>query len=157
MEVQEISIRLQKKSSELIIKNYELLFGIKFTILRYTTAYGPRNRKVDAISIFVERALKNLDLIIYGDGQQKRNYLYVEDLANGSMLAFREKTKNKIITLASKNNIKIVDLARTIIKLTNSKSKIFFDKKISVLMTSHLIIIIIILEKLYIIGNQNII
>jgi len=118
-----------KKSSELIIKNYELLFGIKFTILRYTTAYGPRNRKVDAISIFVERALKNLDLIIYGDGQQKRNYLYVEDLANGSMLAFREKTKNKIITLASKNNIKIVDLARTIIKLTNSKSKIFFDKK----------------------------
>ena len=45
------------------------------------------------------------------------------------MLAFREKTKNKIITLASKNNIKIVDLARTIIKLTNSKSKIFFDKK----------------------------
>ena len=106
-----------------------MLFGIKFTILRYTTAYGPRNRKVDAISIFVERALKNLDLIIYGDGQQKRNYLYVEDLANGSMLAFREKTKNKIITLASKNNIKIVDLARTIIKLTNSKSKIFFDKK----------------------------
>ena len=118
-----------KKSSELIIKNYELLFGIKFTILRYTTAYGPRNREVDAISIFVERALKNLDLIIYGDGKQKRNYLYVEDLANGSMLAFKEKTKNKIITLVSKKNIKIVDLAKTIIKITKSKSKIFFDKK----------------------------
>ena len=69
-----------KQSSELIIKNYGLLFGIKFTILRYTTAYGPRNRAVDAISIFVQRALKNLDLIIHGDGQQKRDYLYVEDL-----------------------------------------------------------------------------
>tara|TARA_Y100000590_G_C15516740_1_gene937656 strand:- start:105 stop:962 length:858 start_codon:yes stop_codon:yes gene_type:complete len=118
-----------KTSSELIIKNYELLFGIKFTILRYTTAYGPRNRDVDAISIFVERALKNLNLIIYGNGKQKRNYLYVEDLANGSMLALRENTKNKVLTLASKKNIKIVDLAKIIIKLTNSKSKIVFNKK----------------------------
>ena len=118
-----------KQSSELIIKNYGLLFGIKFTILRYTTAYGPRNRAVDAISIFVQRALKNLDLIIHGNGQQKRDYLYVEDLANGSLLALKNKTKNKTITLASKNNIKIIDLAKIIIKLTNSKSKIIFDKK----------------------------
>ena len=118
-----------KKSSELIIKNYELLYGIKFTILRYTTAYGPRNREVDAISIFVDRAIKNLDLIVHGNGKQKRNYLYVEDLAEGSMLAFKEKTKNKIITLASKNNIKIADLAKKIIALTNSKSKIIFNKK----------------------------
>ena len=118
-----------KQSSELIIKNYGLLFGIKFTILRYTTAYGPRNRAVDAISIFVQRALKNLDLIIHGNGQQKRDYLYVEDLANGSLLALKNRTKNKTITLASKNNIKIIDLAKIIIKLTNSKSKIIFDKK----------------------------
>ena len=118
-----------KTASELIIKNYRLLFGLQFTILRYTTAYGSRSREVDAISIFVERALKNLDLFIFGDGQQKRNYLHVEDLASGSMIALKEKTKNKIITLASEKNIKIIDLAKTIIKLTKSKSKIVFDKK----------------------------
>ena len=118
-----------KTASELIIKNYKTLFGLKFTILRYTTAYGPRSREVDAISIFVERALKNLDLVIFGDGQQKRNYLHVEDLANGSMIALEEKTKNKIITLASEKNIKIVDLAKTIIELTKSRSKIVFNKK----------------------------
>ena len=49
-----------KIASELIIKNYKLLFNQEFTILRYTTAYGPRSREVDAISIFVERALKNM-------------------------------------------------------------------------------------------------
>ena len=52
-----------KTASELIIKNYKLIYGQKFTILRYATAYGPRNREVDAVSIFVRRALKNLNLI----------------------------------------------------------------------------------------------
>ena len=118
-----------KISSELLIKNYRLLFGQNFTILRYSTAYGPRSREVDAVSIFVERALKNLDIVIFGDGQQKRNYLHVEDLAKGSMMALKQKTKNKIITLASKNNIKMFDLARTIIRLTKSSSKIRFNKK----------------------------
>ncbi len=118
-----------KISSELLIKNYRLLFGQNFTILRYSTAYGPRSREVDAVSIFVERALKNLDIVIFGDGQQKRNYLHVEDLAKGSMMALKQKTKNKIITLASKNNINMFDLARTIIRLTKSNSKIRFNKK----------------------------
>ena len=118
-----------KTASELIIKNYKLIYGQKFTILRYATAYGPRNREVDAVSIFVRRALKNLDLIIHGNGQQKRNYVYAEDLGYGSLLALEKKATNKIITLVSKRDTKIIDLARMIIKITKSKSKIFFDKK----------------------------
>ena len=118
-----------KTASELIIKNYQLLFGRKFTILRYATAFGPRNRNVDAISIFVKKALKNQDLVIHGNGQQKRNYVYVEDLAEGSMIALKEKTKNKVITLASNQNVSIFNLAKIIIKLTKSKSRIIFDKK----------------------------
>ena len=118
-----------KTASELIIKNYKLIYGQKFTILRYATAYGPRNREVDAVSIFVRRALKNLDLIIHGNGQQKRNYIYAEDLGYGSLFALEKKPANKIITLVSKRDTKIIDLARMIIKITKSKSKIFFDKK----------------------------
>ena len=118
-----------KTASELIIKNYKLIYGQKFTILRYATAYGPRNREVDAVSIFVRRALKNLDLIIHGNGQQKRNYIYAEDLGYGSLFALEKKATNKIITLVSKRDTKIIDLARMIIKITKSKSKIFFDKK----------------------------
>lgn len=118
-----------KIASELTIKNYQLLFGQDFTILRYATAYGPKNRGVDAISIFVRRAIKNLDIIIFGNGKQKRNYLHVEDLANGSLIALKNEAKNKIITLASNKNIKIIELAKIIIKLTNSKSKIKFNKR----------------------------
>ena len=118
-----------KTASELIIKNYKLIYGQKFTILRYATAYGPRNREVDAVSIFVRRALKNLDLIIHGNGQQKRNYVCAEDLGYGSLFALEKKATNKIITLVSKRDTKIIDLAKMIIKITKSKSKIFFDKK----------------------------
>ena len=118
-----------KTASELIIKNYKLIYGQKFTILRYATAYGTGNRKVDAVSIFVSRALKNLDLIIHGDGQQKRNYIYAEDLGYGSLAALEEKSTNKTITLAAKENTKIVDLAKMIIKITKSKSKIVFNKE----------------------------
>ena len=118
-----------KKASELIIKNYNLLYGLNYTILRYPTAYGPRNREVDAISIFVKKAFKNLTLIIHGNGQQKRNYLHAEDLAEGSMVGMKNKLNNKTITLASNSNIKITHLAKKIIKLTKSKSKIKYDRK----------------------------
>ena len=119
-----------KKASELIIENYNLLYGLNYTILRYPTAYGPRNREVDAISIFTRKALKNLTIIVHGSGQQKRNYLHAEDLAEGSMVALKSNLKNKTVTLASNKNIKIIDLAKKIIKLTKSKSKIKFDRKI---------------------------
>lgn len=118
-----------KTSSEMIIENYNLLFGLDYLILRFPTAYGPGNREVDAISIFVNKALKNKDLIIHGQGQQKRNYLHVEDIGEGSMVALKKKIKNKTIFLASKKNIKIIELAKLIIKLSNSNSKIILDKK----------------------------
>ena len=118
-----------KTSSEQIIKNYNLIYGQKFTILRYATAYGPRNREVDAVSIFVKRALKNLNLIVHGNGQQKRNYIYTEDLGLGSLFALKKKATNKTITLVPKGSIKIIDLAKIIIRITNSKSKIILNKK----------------------------
>ena len=118
-----------KIASELIIENYNLLFGLKYTILRYPTAYGPRNRNVDAISIFVDRAIKNKNLIIHGSGKQKRDYLHVKDLGEGSAIALDKKLVNKTVTLASKNSIKIIDLAKKIIKLTKSKSKIILNNK----------------------------
>ena len=118
-----------KISSEQIIKNYNLIYGQKFVILRYATAYGPRNREVDAVSIFLKRALKNSNLIIHGNGKQKRNYIYTDDLGLGSLFALKKKATNKIVTLVPKRSIKIIDLAKMIIRITNSKSKIILNKK----------------------------
>jgi len=118
-----------KNTSELMIKNYNLIYGLNYTILKYPTAYGPGNRQVDAISIFVKKALRNLNIIIHGSGKQKRNYVHVYDIGEGSMLGLKKKLKNRIFFLASKKNIKIINIAKMIIRLTNSKSNIIINKK----------------------------
>ena len=74
-------------------------------------------------------AIKGKKIPIYGDGLQKRNYIYAEDLGYGSLVALEKKSTNKTITLAAKKNTKIIDLAKMIIKITKSKSKIIFNKE----------------------------
>ena len=118
-----------KNISELLIKNYNILYGLKYTILKYPTAYGPGNRQVDAISIFVKKALNNSNIIIHGNGRQKRNYVHVQDIGEGSMLGLNKKLINKSFFLVSKKNTSIIDVAKLIIKLTESKSKIIINKK----------------------------
>jgi len=118
-----------KNISELLIKNHNVLYGLNYTILKYPTAYGPGNRQVDAISIFVKKALNNSNIIIHGNGRQKRNYVHVQDIGEGSMLGLNKKLMNKSFFLVSKKNTSIIDVAKLIIKLTESKSKIIINKK----------------------------
>lgn len=72
-----------KASSEMLCTDYYTLYKLPFTILRYGTAYGPRSRGEDVISIFVKKALSDQPLTIHGDGNQSRNFIYIEDLAEG--------------------------------------------------------------------------
>ena len=84
-----------KISSELIIKNFSLLYNLNYTIFRYSSIFWSRNRGVDVISIFVNRAIKNLDLIINGDGRQTRNFIDVRRVAKFSLLALKKNIKTK--------------------------------------------------------------
>ena len=117
-----------KLASENIITNYKLLYGLNFTILRFSSAYGERNRGTDVISIFARKALKNQNLIIKGNGKQTRNFIHVSDLAKGSVVALGNKYKNKILNVGSKNQTKIIDLAKKIKIFSKSKSKIIVKK-----------------------------
>ncbi|MDC0418915.1 NAD-dependent epimerase/dehydratase family protein [Pelagibacteraceae bacterium] len=118
-----------KKASELMIKDYSLLYNLKYTILRFPTAFGERNRNVDVVSIFIRRCFKNLNIYIHGDGKQTRNFFNVKDIAEASVTALSKKFTNRSMTLGTKINTKIIDLAKKIIKLTKSKSKIIIIKK----------------------------
>lgn len=80
--------------AKLTVENYLNIFkkihGLKSTILRYSNVFGPRqNAKGEAgvISIFIERALRNDDLIIFGDGNQTRDFIYVDDVVQANLLA----------------------------------------------------------------------
>lgn len=118
-----------KKTSELFCKDYYRLYELQFTILRYGTVYGPRNRGEDIISIFVKKALNHQNLIIKGDGNQSRNFIYVTDVAAGSVISLNKKAKNKTYTIDGLQQIKIKKVAELIRNLIDKNIDIKFTKK----------------------------
>ena len=106
-----------KVSAELFIQSYNNLYDTEFTILRYGIPYGPRGRSGTVITNFVDRALKRQPLIIHGDGSQYRNFIYVEDLAQGNVAALQEKGKNQLFNLEGMRPITIKEVGETVSKL----------------------------------------
>jgi UDP-glucose 4-epimerase len=116
-----------KLSSEMLCRDYNTLYSLPYTVLRYGTAYGPRSREADVISIFVERALKDQDLVIHGSGDQKRNFIYVEDMAAGSVAALKGTGENKTYVFAGTETVSIRDLAEIVKNNVNDRVKIRVD------------------------------
>lgn len=106
-----------KAASEMLCKDYYNLYGLTFTILRYGTVYGPRSRGEDVISIAVKKALSHQPFIIHGDGSHSRNFIYVEDLAEGSVAALKDVAKNKTYIIEGKQRVTIKEVAETVRKL----------------------------------------
>lgn len=117
-----------KKASEMICKNYNVLYGLPFTILRYATAYGPRSRQADVISIFVKLALAGKDLMIHGTGKQVRNFIFVEDLGEGNVAALKEIAKNQTYDLIGAEQKNILEIAKIVKEFANPKISINFDR-----------------------------
>jgi UDP-glucose 4-epimerase len=107
-----------KLTGEYYCQSYSKLFRIETTILRYGIPYGPRARDGAVIPIFVRKAVNGEPLRIEGDGSQYRNFVYVEDLAEGNVLALQSVAKNKIYNLDGNEKItikKLVDLLKELL------------------------------------------
>ncbi|MBI3636421.1 MAG: NAD-dependent epimerase/dehydratase family protein [Candidatus Rokubacteria bacterium] len=106
-----------KIASEYYCQSYAKLYGLECTILRYGIPYGPRARDGAVIPIFVNKALRGEPLTLAGDGSQYRRFVYVEDLAEGNVLALKSIAKNKIYNLDGIEQITIRRIAETIEKI----------------------------------------
>ncbi len=107
-----------KIASELVVHNYFDLYGQPFTILRYGIPFGPRMRDELVIARFVQAALAGEAITIHGDGNQFRNYVYVEDLADAHVLALGEAGENQVFNLEGPEPVslrQIVDAIRDIV------------------------------------------
>ncbi|PWB52443.1 MAG: hypothetical protein C3F06_07760 [Candidatus Methanoperedenaceae archaeon] len=118
-----------KKASEMICSDYNTLYGLPFTILRYGTAYGPRSRGEDVISLFVKRALSGEPLEIHGSGVQSRNFIYVEDLAKGNVAALSQVAKNRTYILEGSRAVTIRELAEIVTRIFDEDIDIRFGSK----------------------------
>lgn len=103
-----------KIAGEMMIHDYNKLYGLPFTILRYGIPYGPRARPTAVIPIFVRKALNNESLTLQGDGSQFRFFMYVEDLAEGNVAALKRIAKNQVYNLDGQKPVTIRQVAETI-------------------------------------------
>ena len=103
-----------KAAAELYCHAYQKLYDQDFTILRYGIPYGPRGRGGTAIANFVRAALEGKPLTIYGDGMQYRNFVYVEDLAEGNVAALNPVATNQTYNLEGIRPLTIRQVAETI-------------------------------------------
>ncbi len=78
-----------KKAAEALCYTYHYLHGLDVTVLRYFTVYGPAGRPDMSIFRFIRWIAEGEPVHIYGDGTQKRDFTYVEDIARGTVAALR--------------------------------------------------------------------
>lgn len=79
-----------KKSAELLAHAWHFLHGIDVSIVRYFTAYGPAGRPDMSITRFIKGILRGETITVYGDGNQCRDFTYVDDIAAGTVLATKD-------------------------------------------------------------------
>lgn len=114
-----------KNIGEAYLKSYQQAHGLEYTIFRFFNTYGPKQSKDFVISKFINAALNNNDITIYGDGSQTRTFCYIENNINASVFAaFNDAGKNQTINIGNNVETPVLELAKTIIKLTGSNSKI---------------------------------
>ena len=118
-----------KRCAETLFMDYHRQSNLKIKIIRIFNTYGPNMHPNDGrvVSNFIVQCLRNEDITIYGDGNQSRSFQYVDDLIEG-MIKMMATSDNFIgpVNIGNPNEFTILELAQTVIKLTNSKSKLIF-------------------------------
>ncbi len=117
-----------KLSGEALVLSYNRNFGLSTIALRYFNVYGPRQRGgpyAGVITKFITAALKGEELTIFGDGMQTRDFVYVRDVAEATVKAL-ESEATGVFNVGTGVETKIIDLARKILRLTGSSSRIRF-------------------------------
>jgi UDP-glucose 4-epimerase len=117
---------VSKLNSEMAVQLLGEQSNFRAAALRYFNVYGPRqdpnSAYAAAIPIFVARALRNEDIVIFGDGEQTRDFVFVKDVVQANLLAI-EKGEG-IYNVGAGSTVTINELARQIVSKTNSKSEI---------------------------------
>jgi UDP-glucuronate decarboxylase len=114
-----------KRFAESLIVNYQKKFGLNTKLVRLFNTYGPRMRVNDGrvMPNFINQAINNQPLTVYGDGQQTRTFCYVDDMIDGFVKMVKSDQSGPV-NLGDPEEVKIIDLAKLTIRLVKSKSTI---------------------------------
>lgn len=119
---------VSKLAGEHLTHSYYKEFGLPALSLRPFNIYGPGQVGEGALHVFVKQAIKNKDIYIRGDGDQIRSWCYIDDMIDAILLCLEnDRAKGEVFNIGNpRGTITILALAKLIISLANSKSKIIF-------------------------------
>ena len=93
-----------KKAAEMLCYSYHKLYGIDVNIVRYFTVYGPAGRPDMSIFRFIKWIDEGTPIVLYGDGEQSRDFTYIDDIAKGTIAAAKNCHGYEVINLGGGNN-----------------------------------------------------
>lgn len=114
-----------KNVGEAYLRSFKKEYDLDFTIFRLFNTYGPKQSTDFVISKFLAAAIRDKDISIYGDGSQTRTFCYIDDHLDATVNAFYTNLiVNDVANIGTDNEMTILELAKLIIRLTNSQSTI---------------------------------
>ncbi len=118
-----------KLMGEMVLQAYTRQHGMKTVSCRLFTAYGERENETHAVVAWIARAFIQQDpFVIWGTGQQDRNFTYVGDIAEGMLRAAERISDGSPVNLGSAEHIRVVDAVKLVLKMTNHAPLLTFDE-----------------------------
>lgn len=118
--------RSSKQACELITENYHEDYGLPYTILRYGSLYGPRADENNWIYKVINQAISEGKITRYGDGEELREYIHVEDAARCSVDILSKEFENEYVILTGYQQMKIKNMMKMISEMLGNRIELEF-------------------------------
>ncbi len=115
-----------KRAGELLCHTYSHNYGLNITCLRFFTVYGPRQRPEMAIHKFAALIRDGEEVPVFGSGDSKRDYTYVEDIVSGVTAAVRANPRYEVVNLGESRTITLLELIAVLEKALGKKARLRF-------------------------------
>lgn len=119
---------VSKYAAELYLAVYHALYGLEYTILRYANVFGPRQyagADGGVVAVFINNLIQGRQLAVYGDGEQTRDFIYVNDVVQANILAI-DRGNGEIINISRGNSTTVNELCRQLVNLSGTKLEITY-------------------------------
>jgi UDP-glucuronate 4-epimerase len=115
-----------KRAGELLCHTYSHNYSMNIACLRFFTVYGPRQRPEMAIHKFAQRIWDNLEIPVFGDGESRRDYTYVDDIVSGITAAVEANPRFAILNLGESQTTSLIELIHYLEKALGKNARLRF-------------------------------
>lgn len=120
--------RCSKQASEQYIEEYNIMYGLEYTILRYGSLYGPRSDHHNGLWRIVKMAVETGKISYEGHAESMREYIHIEDAAQASVAALGEDFRNQHVVLTGQEPMRVLDLLKMLGEILGIKDPVQFTE-----------------------------